>query len=132
MTEIWEFLLSLITISSKHLLISKTRWRRLQDVFWIRLEDVITATIFHLSRRLWVVFKTSWKARNRYAEGDFRTSLRYILKMFSRRVFKTSWRRLKNKKMCTGKDPISISKKSKYFSDESKANTTQNALIRAQ
>ena len=132
MTEIWAFLLSLITICSNHLLISKTRWRRLQDVFLIRLEDVITATTFHLSRRLQDVFKTSWKARNCYAEGNFRKSARYILKMLSRRVFKTSSRRLWYQKMFTRKDSIPISNKSKSFSDKSKANPIQDALIRTQ
>ena len=46
---------------SKHLLVFKTSWRRLQEMSWRRLQHVFSVTILRLSRRLEDVFKTSCK-----------------------------------------------------------------------
>ena len=43
----------------KHLLVSKTSWRQLQDMSWIRLQDVFTVAISRLPRRLKNLFRTS-------------------------------------------------------------------------
>ena len=74
---------------SKHLLVLKTSWRRLQDMFWRRLQYVFSVTISRLPRRLedvlqrcfedvlktscktsWKrlqdILKTSWKTKNCY------------------------------------------------------------------
>ena len=77
------------------LFVSKTSWRRLQDMSSRRLEDVFSVTIFRLPRRLQDVFKTylqdvfktSWKTKNCYAED----------------MLKTSSRRLENQQMFAGK-----------------------------
>ena len=45
-------------ISSKHLLVFKTSWRRLQVMSWRRLQHIFSVTISHLSRRLEDVLKT--------------------------------------------------------------------------
>ena len=90
-----------MSLPSKHLLVFKRSWRRLQDVLktsstrlqrnnftssktsWRRLEDV-----FKTSR------KTSWKTKNCYAEDVFKTSWRHVLKTSWRHVLKTSWRHI--------------------------------------
>ena len=66
-------------IPSKHLFLSKTSWRRRQDMS---------------SRRPEGAFKTSWKTKNCYAEN--------VLKTSSRHVFKTSLRRLEDQHMFAG------------------------------
>ena len=66
-------------IPSKHLFLSKTSWRRRQDMS---------------SRRPEGAFKTSWKTKNCYAEN--------VLKTSSRHVFKTSLRRLEDQQMFAG------------------------------
>ena len=90
----------------KHLLVSKTfsrdlqdmSWRRLQDMSSRRFQDVFSVTIFCLPRRpqdfLRNVFKTSWKTKNCYAEDVFKTSSRHVLE--------TSWRRLEDQQMFAG------------------------------
>ena len=74
---------------SKHLLVLKTSWRRLQNVF--------SVTIFRFPKRLEDVLKTSWKTKNCYAEDVLKTSWRHVLKTSWRHVFKTSSRRLGDK-----------------------------------
>ena len=104
-------------LPSKHLLVFKTSWRRLQDMSWRRLQHVFSVTIFRLSRRLEDVlrrrledvfktsrktswrhlqdaFKTSWKTKNCYAEDVFKMSWRHVLKTSWRHVLKTSWRHI--------------------------------------
>ena len=66
-------------IPSKHLFLSKTSWRRRQDMS---------------SRRPEGAFKTSWKTKNCYAED--------VLKMSSRHTLKTSSRRLEDQQMFPG------------------------------
>ena len=66
-------------IPSKHLFLSKTSWRRRQDMS---------------SRHPEGTFKTSWKTKNCYAED--------VLKTSSRHVFKTSLRRLEDQQMFAG------------------------------
>ena len=61
--------------------------RRLEDVFQIRLEDVLKTSWKHLARRLEDVFKTSWKIKNCYTEDVLKTSWGHVLK--------TSWRQTK-------------------------------------
>ena len=91
------------------LFVSKTSWRRLQDMSSRRLQDmssrrlqdVFSVTIFRLprrledlfktfcemsSRRFQDVFKTPWKTKNCYAEDVLKTSSRHVLKTSSRRL----------------------------------------------
>ena len=68
--------------------VSKTSWRRLQDMSSKRLQDVFKT---YLQDAL----KTSWKTKNCYAED--------VLKIFSRHVLKTSWRRLQDQQIFAGK-----------------------------
>ena len=90
-------------IPSKHLLVFKTSWRRLQGMSWSCLHYVFIITIFCLPRRfedvlqgpLEVFLKTSW----RHLDDDFKTSLKTkncyvedVLKIFLEDVFKTFWR----------------------------------------
>ena len=78
---------------SKHLLVFKTSWRRLEDMSWRRLQHVFSVTIFRLPRRLEdisqdvliqkiVTLKTSW----RRLEEVLKTCLEDVLetnKMFT-------------------------------------------------
>ena len=76
--------------------VSKTSWRRLedmssrhlQDMSWRRLEDVFSLTIFRLRRCLQDVFKTSSRRLGRRKI--------VTLKTFSRHVLKKPWRRLED------------------------------------
>ena len=91
---------------SKHLLVFKTSWRRLEDMSWRRLQHVFSVTIFRLPRRLEDILqirledvlktsrKTSWKSKNCYAEDVLKTSWRHVLKTSWRHVLKTSWRHI--------------------------------------
>ena len=93
--------LSWRNLPSKHLLVlktsstllqrnnftsSKTSWRRLAKTFWRRLEDVLKTSC-----------KTSWKAKNCYAEDVFKTSWRHVLKLSWSPIWKTSLKRLRRK-----------------------------------
>ena len=68
--------------------------RRLQDVFKTYPQDVFSVTIFfssktssrRLARCLQDVFKTSSKTTNCYTEDILKTSSRYVLKTYSRRL----------------------------------------------
>ena len=89
-------------IPSKHFFISKTSWRRLQDMFLRRLQDmssrrfqdVFSVTIFCLPRRLARCVEDVLKKKNFNAEDVLKTSLRL--------VFKTSSRRLEDQLMFAG------------------------------
>ena len=132
-------------LPSKHFLVLKTSWRRLQDMSWKRLENVFSVTIFCLPGRLEDVLKTSckdvlktsWKTKNCYvtlktSEDVFKTCLtRRLQDMSSRRLQDVYWECLLG---------ISASKKSKSASDRSishisifdKSRRIQNALISTQ
>ena len=92
---------------SKHLLVFKTSWRRLEDMSWRRLQNVFSVTIFRLPRhledilqiRLEDFLKTSWRHLERRTEDVledekllgwrclvFKTSLRHVFKTYSRRL----------------------------------------------
>ena len=102
---------------SKHLLVFKTYWRRLQQVFIV--------TVFHLPRRLQDVFNTSWRRFEDILQDVFKTSWK-TKNCYAEDVFKTSWRKTKcllgisvyNKSKCVYNK--SIFKRS--ISGESKAN----------
>ena len=91
--EIWRVILE--NVPSKHLLVSKTPWRR--------LEDDLSVTIYF--------FKTSWKMKI------------VTPKKFWRRLEDISWRRPQDvfeaKKIFTGKEYISVSNKPYSASDKS-------------
>ena len=80
-------------IPSKHLLVFKTSWRRLQGMSWSCLHYVFIITIFCLPRRfedvlqgpLEVFLKTSWRRLWRRKTVTLKTSWRYFLKTSSRR-----------------------------------------------
>ena len=46
---------------SKHLLVLKTSWRRLEDMSWRRLQHLFSVTILRLPRRLEDVLKKFWR-----------------------------------------------------------------------
>ena len=96
---------------SKHLLVFKTSWRRLQDMSWRRLQHVFSVTVLRLPRRLQDVLKKSWrrlaKTSWRRLEEVFKTSRKTSSKRLGRRTIvrlKTSsrlfedmlWRRLED------------------------------------
>ena len=89
-------------IPSKHLLIFKTTWRRLQDMSWGRLscnnfwssrkssrvlQDIFKTIWKIFSRPLQGFFKTSWKTRNCYPEDIIKTCLQEIFKICLEVVF---------------------------------------------
>ena len=89
---------------SKHLLVFKTSWRRLQHVFSVTilrlprcLEDVLETSWRRLAKTSWrrledilkTSCKTSWKTKNGYAEDVLKTSWRHILKICLEEVLKT-------------------------------------------
>ena len=106
---------------SKHLLVLKTSWRRLQNMSWTHLQNVFSVTIFCLPIRLEDALKTSWKTKNCYAED-------------------MSWRRLQDVLETKCLLRISLSNKSNFESDKSishisisdKSRRIQNPLIRTQ
>ena len=113
-------------LSSKHLLVLKTFWRRLEDMSWRSLQHVFSITtfedVFRKTKNSYAegVFKTYWKT---CLENVLKTCLEDVLKAYLEEVFKTSWRQTK---CLLG---ISVSNKSKCesifnksISDESKAN----------
>ena len=63
---------------SKHLLVFKTSWRRLQDMSWRRLQHVFSVTILRLPRRLENVLKTSWRRFQDLSQDVFKTSSRRL------------------------------------------------------
>ena len=113
----WQCQLFTNTHPSKHLLVFKKSWRRLQDMSWKRLQHVFSVTIFCLPRcveyimktswrRLEEVFKTFWKTKNCYAEDIMKMSSRHVLKTSWRHILRTRWRHLQDvleiNKMFTG------------------------------
>ena len=82
------------------LFVSKTSWRRLQDISSRRLQDILGVTIFRLPRHLEDVFKTFCEMPSRHL---CKTSLRRLgrrevitLKTCWRRPQGMSWRRLQD------------------------------------
>ena len=84
-------------IPNKILFVSKTSWRRLQDMSSRHLEDVFKTSSrclqrnnFSSSKTSWRclqdVFKTSWKTKNWYAEDVLKTSSRHVLNTSSWRL----------------------------------------------
>ena len=88
------FVVGIQNLPSKHFLVFKKSWRRLQGMSWRRLQQVFSVTILRLPRRLEDVLKTSWKTKNCYAEDVLKTSWRHVLKTSWRHVLKTSWRHI--------------------------------------
>ena len=101
------------------LFVSKTSWRRLQDMSSRRLQDmssrrlqdmssrrlqdVFSVTIFRLPRRLQDVFKTSSRRFAKCLQDVFKTSSRRLgrrkivmLKTYWRHLQDMSWRRLRD------------------------------------
>ena len=139
---------------SKHLLVFKTSWGRLQNMSWRRLQNVFSVTVFRLQRHLedvlqrrlkdisQDVLKKSWKTKkNCYAEDVLKTCLEDFLKTCLqttwRHVLKTSSRRLGDKNkwgyLYLTNLNVCVSNKSifqKSISDESKANP--KSLVRTQ
>ena len=123
-------------IPSKHLLVFKTSWGRLQDMSWRRLQHVFSVTILRLPRRLEDVFKTSRKMSWRHLqdvledqkllrwrhlqdvlktclEDVLKTCLEDVLKTYLEDVFKTSRRQTKFLLV------ITVSNKSKCVANKS-------------
>ena len=95
--EIWRVILE--NVPSKHLLVSKTPWRR--------LEDDLSVTISSSTRL------GKWKMlRRRRLEDVLKTSLEDVFKTYLENVFEA-------KKIFTGKDYISVSNKPYSASDKS-------------
>ena len=65
-------------LPSKHLLVFKASWRRLQDMSWGHLQHDFSVTLFHLPRRLENVFKTSWRHLGRQKIVTLNTSWRRL------------------------------------------------------
>ena len=91
--KLWEYLKELISnlpLSQQTFVLLKTSWRRLEDVFRLRLQKTSSRRFQDVFKRSCKnVFKTSWK---RLVKTSFRR-LQNIFKMSSRRfehVFKTS------------------------------------------
>ena len=81
---------------NKHLLVLKTSSRRLQDMSWIRLQQVFSVTILRLPRRFEDVLKTSWRRLGRRKIVMLKTSSRRLQDMSWRRLVDMSWRRLED------------------------------------
>ena len=91
----------LVLITQQTFVLMKTYWRRLEDVFRLRLqkyvrlsltssEDVFKTNTFVLAIRLQDFFKTFL----RHLQDVFKTSCKNVLKTSSRHLAKTSSRRL--------------------------------------
>ena len=91
-------------LPSKHLLVMKTSWRRLEDMPWRRLQNVFSVTIFRLLRRLddvlEDVLKKPWICLENALEGEnllcwrrlpdfFKTCLQDVFETYIEDVFKT-------------------------------------------
>ena len=79
----------LLSLPSKHFLVFKTPWRRLQDMSWRGIRHVFSVTIFRLPRRL--QDRSSRPLEERHV---FKTFSRHVFKTSCRRVAKTSWRHI--------------------------------------
>ena len=75
---------------SKHLLVFKTSWRRLQEMSWRRLQHVFSVTILRLSRRLEDVLKTPWRHLARRLEDVLKICLGDILKKYLEDTMETN------------------------------------------
>ena len=88
---------------SKHLLVLKMSWRRLQDMSCRRLQHVFSVTIFRLPKCLEDVLKAFSRPLARLLEDIFKTSLRRLvrrkivtLKTSSRHLEDLPWRHLED------------------------------------
>ena len=77
----------LLSLPSKHFLVFKTSWRRLQDMSWRGIRHVFSVTIFRLPRRLQDMSSRPLEERH-----VFKTFSRHVFKTSCRRLGKTSWR----------------------------------------
>ena len=145
-----------MSIPSKHLLVFKASWGRLQDMSWRRLQHVFSVTIFRLPRRLaktsWRVLenvlktscKTSWRRLGRRKIVTLKASWRRLEDMPWRRLEDISWRRLEDMSCRRLQDVLEKNKSkcvylwsskstfNKCISDKSKANPKcidQNPII---
>ena len=82
---------------SKHSLVFKTPWRRLQHVF--------SVTIFRLPRRLQEVLKMSWRSLANKSPKRLEDVFKTSCEMSSRRICKTSWKT----KKCYAEDVLKTS-----------------------
>ena len=101
-------LISYNFLPSKHLLVFKTSWKRLQDMSWRSLQNLFSVTIFLsfqtssrrledvLQKHLEDVLKTSSKRLGRRKIVTLKTSWRRLKDMFSRRLKDMFSRRLKD------------------------------------
>ena len=120
----WLWLTNYYNTLSKHLLVFKTSWKRLQDMSWRRLQHVFSVTVLRYS--LEDVLEDEKLLRSRRLQDVLKTLSWRRLEGISWDVFKTSWMQTKcllvisvsNKSKC-------VSNKSmfhKTLSDKSKAN----------
>ena len=132
------FVVGIQNLSSKHFLVFKKSWRRLQGMSWRRLQQVFSVTILRLPRRLQDVKLLRWRrfqdvfttcledVLKTCLDDVLKTCFEDVLRTCLEDVFKTSWRQTKcllvisvsNKSKC-------VSNKSmfrKSISDKSKAN----------
>ena len=84
------------TNPSKHLLVFKTSWRRLQDMSRRRLQHVFSLTILRLPRRFEDVLKTSWRSLAKTSWRRFQDLSQDFLKTSWRRLEDISWRCLQD------------------------------------
>ena len=132
------FVVGIQNLPSKHFLVFKKSWRRLQGMSWRRLQQVFSVTILRLPRRLQDVKLLRWRrfqdvfttcledVLKTCLDDVLKTCFEDVLRTCLEDVFKTSWRQTKcllvisvsNKSKC-------VSNKSmfrKSISDKSKAN----------
>ena len=124
------FVVGIQNLPSKHFLVFKKSWRRLQGMSWRRLQQVFSVTILRLPRRLEDVLKTCLEdvlktcledvlktyledVLKTCLEDVLKTCLEDVLKTYLEDVFKTSWRQTKCLLV------ISVSNKSKCVSNKS-------------
>ena len=123
-----------MSIPSKHSLVFKTSWGRLQDMSWRRLQHVFSVTIFRLPRRLEDILPRRLEDVLRRRLGD----------MPWRRLEDISWRHPEDKSCRRLQDVLEKNKSkcvylwsskstfNKCISDKSKANSKcidQNPII---
>ena len=92
----------LLSLPSKHFLVFKTPWRRLQDMSWRGIRHVFSVTIFRLPRRLQdmsqELLKKDISSRrfqdmsSRRLQDVLQASCKDVLKTCLEDVLKTSWR----------------------------------------
>ena len=85
------------------LFVSKTSWRRLQDMSLRRLQDMSSRHVFKTYSKH--VFKTYSRRLQRNNFSSSKTSWRCFQDVL-RDLFKTSWRRLEDQQMFVGVDAV--------------------------